>query len=179
MNPKALFTAVGITLALAACAGTGMKTYEAPQVPDAVKAPSDERVALWTKGSGDLTYECRAKKDMAGQFEWGVVGPVASLRSADGAVVGKYYAGPTWEANDGSKVSGKQVGVAPNGAANIPLQLVKADPAMGNGAMQGVTHIQRISTRGGIAPTDACGTANVGMRMPVKYEADYLFYKKS
>ena len=33
--------------------------------------------------------------------------------SSDRKTVGKYYAGPTWEAADGSKVTGKQVAVAP------------------------------------------------------------------
>ena len=50
---------------------------------------------------------------------------------------------------------------------------------MGAGVMQGVTHIQRVNTRGGIAPTDACGMANTGARNAVKYEVDYVFYKKA
>jgi hypothetical protein len=91
-------------------------------------------------------------------------------------VVGKYYAGPTWEANDGSKVTGKQLAVAPGGAGNIPLQLVKADPAMGTGAMQGVAYIQRLNTQGGVAPSTPCDTAAKGQRQQVAYAADYVFY---
>ena len=93
---------------------------------------------------------------MAGQFEWAFVGPVATLYDADQKMVGKYYGGPTWEAADGSKVTGKQVGMAPGGMGNIPLQLVKADPAMGSGAMQGVAYIQRLNTQGGAAPATGC-----------------------
>ncbi|HNN17486.1 MAG TPA: DUF3455 domain-containing protein, partial [Giesbergeria sp.] len=48
--------------------------------------------------------------------------------------------------------------------ANIPLQLVKANPAMGMGAMQGVTYIQRVATVGGIAPKAACAQANEGAK---------------
>ena len=70
---------------------------------------------------------------MADQFEWAFVAPVATLKSGD-KVVGKYYGGPTWEATDGSKVTGKQVAVAPAAAGAIPLQLVKANPAEGTGA---------------------------------------------
>jgi len=34
---------------------------------------------------------------------------------------------------DGSKLTATQVAVAPNGTGNIPLQLVKANPAMSGG----------------------------------------------
>ena len=44
----------------------------------------------------------------------------------------------------------------PASAGNIPLQLVKANPATGNGAMTGVTFIQRVATKGGVAPATAC-----------------------
>ena len=88
------------------------------------------------------------------------------------------YGGPTWESNDGSKVTGKQLALSPsNNAASIPLQLVQANPATGNGAMTGVTYIQRLNTKGGIAPMDACTADNVGAKKTVKYEADYVFFK--
>ena len=45
--------------------------------------------------------------------------------------------------------------VAPAAAGSIPLQLVKANPAMGSGMALGVSHIQRVATRGGVAPA-AC-----------------------
>jgi hypothetical protein len=59
------------------------------------------------------------------------------------------------------------------------LQLVQAAPSMGMGAMSGITFIQRMNTKGGIAPADACGAANAGTKKTVKYEADYLFFKAS
>ena len=62
---------------------------------------------------------------------------------------------------DGSKVTGKQVAVAPAAAGNIPMQLVKTEPAMGNGAMTGITYIQRVNTKGGVAP---CRPVHVGRR---------------
>ena len=62
---------------------------------------------------------------------------------------------------------------------NIPLQLVKANPAMGMGAMSGVTYTQRVATKGGVAPAMACGSTNVGAKQIVQYQADYIFYKAS
>ena len=100
-----------------------------------VRAPAGHRIAMDTWGVGEITYECREKKDAVGQFEWAFVAPVATLYDGQKKVVGKYYGGPTWESNDGSKVTGKQVAVAPAPAPwSIPLQLVKAEPAMFAGA---------------------------------------------
>src|SRR5574343_1228052 len=111
--------------------------FNQAQLPAAVQVPAGNRVAMETVGSGQITYECRAKKDMAGQFEWVFVGPDAKLMDRAGKVAGRYYGPPTtWESTDGSKITGKQVAVAPGGTGNIPMQLVQANPAMGMGAMQ-------------------------------------------
>lgn len=152
------------------------KVVDNNSLPEAVRVPAGQKQTMATVGAGEITYECRAKKDMAGAFEWAFAGPVATL-SMDGKAVGKYYGGPTWEANDGSKVTGKQVAVAPGGAGNIALQLVKADPAMGQGAMQGVSYIQRLNTMGGVAPTTVCDAGTAGTRTQVSYRADYVFYR--
>ncbi len=168
-----------VAFTLAACAAQPMMMtpmVDNTTLPEAVRAPAGTMQKMFTVGSGELSYECREKKDMAGMFEWGVVGPVATLKTKSGEVVGKYYAGPTWESIDGSKVTGKQLAVAPNGPGNIPLQLVKADPAMGAGAMQGISHIQRLQTVGGVAPTTACAMTNKSERKSVAYQADYVFY---
>ena len=168
-------------LALTACAGPGM--MPAPQfaqdaLPDAVKVPAGHQVAMETVGVGEITYECRAKATMAGEYEWVFVGPAAALNDRSGRMVGKYFGPPaTWESNDGSKVTATQLAVAPAGAGNIPLQLVRANPAMGTGAMSGVTHIQRVATQGGVAPAMACNATGTGQRQTVRYQADYIFWK--
>ena len=112
-----------------------------------------------------------------GVHEWVFVGPDATLQDASGKTVGKYYGGPTWEHADGSKITGKQLAVAPAAAGNIPYQLVQASPAMGSGAFTGVTYIQRVNTMGGVAPEAPCDAAAVKNKSTVKYSADYVFYK--
>lgn len=164
------------TVLLSACASAPMFNQQA--LPAAVQVPSGNKVAMETVGAGDITYECKAKKDAAGQFEWTFVGPDAVLSDRSGMTVGKYFGPPaTWQNNDGSKVTATQVAVAPAGAGNIPSQLVKANPAMGSGAMTGVTYIQRVATKGGVAPTSACSATNMGAKETVKYQADYIFWK--
>ncbi|HEY0817745.1 MAG TPA: DUF3455 domain-containing protein [Rhizobacter sp.] len=177
MSMKKPLSLAGLALVMSACSTTPTpKMVDNMALPEAVRAPAGSKQTMWTVGRGELTYECREKKDVAGQFEWVFVGPVATLYGPGDKVVGKYYGGPTWESNDGSKVTGKQVAVAPGGAGNIPLQLVKADPAMGAGAMQGVAYIQRLNTQGGVAPSAACTAAAKGQRQQVAYAADYVFY---
>ena len=170
-------TMIAAAIALSACASAPMRMkIDNAALPEPVRVPAGQKVMMSTTGVGEITYECREKKDMAGAHEWAFVGPVATLYSGDKKAVGKYYAGPTWEANDGSKVTGKQVAVSPSSAGNIPMQLVKAEPAMGAGAMQGVTYIQRLNTKGGVAPAMACDAPAKGKKQVVAYEADYVFY---
>ncbi|MBC7499885.1 MAG: DUF3455 domain-containing protein [Herminiimonas sp.] len=173
---------LALTALLGACSTMGTTAsapMAAPQVPAVVTVPAGNKVAMTAVGMGDLTYECRAKADTAGAFEWVFVGPNAMLYDMNKNAVGKYYGGPTWESMDGSKVTGKQLAVSPGDAGAIPLQLVQANPAMGTGAMAGVTYIQRVKTVGGVAPADACTAASVGTKKLVKYQADYVFYKAS
>jgi hypothetical protein len=167
--------AAALTLAFSSLlpAAAGANTMD---VPEAVRPPAGHKQSLHTVGVGETTYECRAKAG-SNAHEWAFVAPVATLADRAGKQVGKYYGGPTWEAADGSKVTGKQVAIAPAAQGSIPLQLVKAEPAMGSGAMTGVTYIQRLNTKGGVAPAQACVAGSAGKRVQVKYEADYVFYR--
>ena len=165
-------------LGLAACAGMGGAMFTQDNLPDVVKVPAGHRVAMEAMAAGDITYECRAKAGAVGQHEWFFVGPDAGLKNRSGQVVGKYYGPPaTWDLNDGSKVTGAQVAVAPAAGGSIPLQLVKANPASPAGHWQGVRYIQRLATVGGVAPLSPCTPSLLGQREVVKYRADYIFWK--
>jgi Protein of unknown function (DUF3455) len=152
--------------------------YSQANLPAAVQVPAGHKVAMETVGAGDITYQCNPKKDMAGQFEWVFVGPDAKLNDRSGKQVGKYYGPPaTWESMDGSKITGMQVAVSPSSAGNIPLQLVKANPAMGAGAMTGVSYIQRVATAGGVAPAMACDAGSADSKQIVRYRLTTFFTK--
>ena len=167
------------TALLTACGSMSMSPpYSQAALPASVQVPAGHAVAWETVGVGSITYQCDAKRDMANQFEWRFVGPDAKLNDRQGKQVGKYYGPPaTWESMDGSKLTGVQVAISPSNAGNIPLQLVKANPAMGNGNMNGVSYIQRVATQGGVAPMISCDMGAVGRRQVVNYQADYIFYK--
>lgn len=179
-------TALGALAVLAAC-GTApqkMAMYSQDNLPDAIKVPAGNRVALETVGVGEITYECREKAAtagapaMPGQMEWAFVGPKAVLNDRSGKQVGTYYGPPaTWEASDGSKITATQLAVAPSGTGNLPYQLVKANPASGPGLMKDVTYIQRVALKGGVAPATECNAAAKGKKEIVRYQADYIFWK--
>ncbi len=42
--------------------------------------------------------------------------------------------------------------------------------------MNGVSYIQRLAVKGGVAPSSECSTANKGKQEMVKYQADYIFW---
>ncbi len=173
-------SAISAIALLAACGSTmPMKPmFDQSSLPASIQVPAGNKVALETVGVGEITYECRDKANAPGMTEWVFVGPNAALNDRNGKQVGKYYGPPaTWEAMDGSKLTAVQLAVAPAGAGNIPLQLVKGNPAMGNGLMTGVTHIQRVAIKGGVAPASECSVAKKGTKEIVKYQADYIFWK--
>ena len=113
----AALPAMACAALLAACAGMPVP-FSQDGLPDAVRVPAGHRVAMETVGSGEITYECKAKANAPAEFEWAFVGPQAALKSRMGTTVGKYYGPPaTWESADGSKITGAQLAVAPAGAS--------------------------------------------------------------
>ncbi|MEO8938328.1 MAG: DUF3455 domain-containing protein [Burkholderiaceae bacterium] len=176
-------TIVTFASALAACsamnlAGPGAIVTKSADVPAAIAAPSGARLALTLKGAGLQNYECRAKAE-AGGYGWVFVAPEAVLRDKADAIVGKHYAGPTWEYGDGSKVSGKVIADVPAPqAGSIPWLLLQGTSASRSGTLDGVIYIQRTNTSGGIAPSDSCTSSTIGMKKATRYTADYLFYKR-
>ena len=95
--------AAALAATLSACASAPpMPMYSQAALPDAVKVPAGHAVAMETVGVGEITYECKAKAAMAGEFEWVFVGPKAVLNDRSGKMVGSYYGPPaTWQAADG------------------------------------------------------------------------------
>ena len=79
------------------------------QMPAAIAAP-DATPIVTLHAAGAQIYQCKAGSD--GKLAWAFREPIAAL-IADGQTVGRHYAGPTWEHNDGSAVTGKVVAHAP------------------------------------------------------------------
>jgi len=67
-----------------------------------------------------------------------------------------------------------------NSIACLLLQTVGSQPGpTGGNILSKTTFIQRLNTKGGLAPNAGCaGTADVGNQVLVPYTADYFFYAK-
>ena len=176
MNVKRLISHASVTLAAMMFVGVPV-AYAQADLPENIRVPDGHKMAMTTVGVGEITYECKEKANAPGQMEWFFVGPKAQLNDTNGKQVGTYFGPPaTWQALDGSKVTGTQLAVAPAGAGNLPYQLVKANPAEGKGAMSGVSYIQRVALKGGVTPSSECSAVNKGQRQVVPYQADYIFW---
>jgi hypothetical protein len=169
-------TTVLLALLVTACAGPLRPTSTAT-VPDALRPGANESLALIVPAKGVQIYECRARKEPAGGYEWAFVAPEADLFDARGTRIGRHYAGPHWESTDGSKILGtvKQRVDAPAAGA-IPWLLLAAKSVGPEGAFSKVTSIQRVNTVGGTAPQAGCSQAAAGTPARVGYTADYYFF---
>ena len=164
-------------LALAVSAGASAQNpVPATNVPDNLKASANERVAFVVAAKGFQVYECRKTKDQVDTYEWALVGPEAELFDAGGTKVGKHYAGPHWEAPDGSRIIGvvKARADAPRNGA-IPWLLLAAKSVGGEGTFSRITAVQRLNTSGGVPPDSGCTQTAAGSIVRVPYTADYYF----
>jgi hypothetical protein len=150
-----------LAILAAGCAGT-------VQVPDRLKPAGNESLSMIVPAKGDQIYECRDSK-------WVFVAPEADLFDGAGKKIGKHYAGPHWESLDGSKIAGavKERADAPAAGA-IPWLLLSAKSVGPEGEFSKVTSIQRVATKGGVAPEGDCFRAGTRARVP--YTADYYFF---
>ncbi|HET6828339.1 MAG TPA: DUF3455 domain-containing protein [Ramlibacter sp.] len=157
-----------VTLMLAGCA---------TQVPPHLQ-PAGERALFTLHAIGVQIYECRVKAGAPGEHEWAFVAPEADLFDRSGRRVGRHYAGPHWEAADGSKVlaSMRARADAPS-PDTIPWLLLSAKAAGSpEGAFSRVTSIQRLNTVSGAAPKSGCTQATAGTQARVFYTADYVLF---
>lgn len=164
LRSAALFAAASTVLWLSATA---------QQVPQALQPPPNEELLFEVHAKGDQIYICKSE---AAQFSWTLKAPDAQLFDKDGKPFGKHFEGPSWEANDGSRVAGKAVANAPSPVDSIPWLLVKIVSHDGKGVLSRAHTVQRLNTKGGKAPPSGCDASHVGEEFRVPYSADYFFY---
>jgi hypothetical protein len=148
-----------------------------PRVPGEIAVPEGNQKYLTAHAVGVQIYSCNAT---ATGFGWGLVAPRANLYD-HGRLVATHFAGPTWQAKDGSTVVGqrvKAVNVDPTAIDWLLLSAVSTAPGPHGDRLASTTFIQRIATAGGLAPAAAnCHAGTVGATAEVPYTADYVFWK--
>ncbi len=137
------------TLATAAGSGTDHPAADLGTC-DSLSVPAGSQLAFRAYAQGVQVYRWDGTN-------WSLVGPSATLfADAEGnGAVGTHCTGPTWESTSGSTLVGAiSKRCTPNPDA-IPWLLLRAVSSEGPGVFQGVTHIQRVNTVAGKAPTEA------------------------
>jgi Protein of unknown function (DUF3455) len=175
-----LWFAMIASLTIMAAFSSAGAQVRSQKIPDALNVPDAGVLVLKARGEGVQIYQCKATSDAAGAFEWVFEAPEADLVNDSGQRIGKHYGGPTWEANDGSKVIGQlQQHVDASGPSAIPWLLLKAKSTPGTGIFKDVSYIQRLDTEGGRAPSSGCDSQNAGAEARIHYAANYYFYRSS
>jgi hypothetical protein len=154
-------------------AGAGAKP---PPVPEAIAVPAGQKVVLDVAGNGVQIYDCKPSPSDPSALVWVFREPAAVLSDRGHREVGIHFRGPTFESFDGSSVLGTLDGSAPAphpGA--IPWLRLRTVSTQGDGVLAGVDFIQRLETRGGVAPAGACDPAG-DATVAVPYRARYVFY---
>jgi hypothetical protein len=159
---------------------TGPVRYMLPcpsAVPEAIDPPANVTLELAFPATGVQVYACSAPKPGEAPA-WALEGPHAVL-NAGRDVAAIHFAGPTWQALDGSSVKGAKLAAAdaPKDSA-VPWLLLSATPS-GAGAFEKITHVQRLDTDGGKAPSDGCDAKHLGAKVLVPYRSNYFFYRSA
>jgi hypothetical protein len=135
--------------------------------------PDGATVVASLAASGVQIYVC--KRDASNQLAWVFKAPQADLYDASGKLAVKHGAGPSWQAADGSKITGKVLQHAdnPDDPRAIPMLLLQTADAGGPGLLSTVHYVQRLATHGGAAPPAPCTQEGQEGRSP--YTAQYVF----
>jgi hypothetical protein len=173
---KLLLTALAALAAALPLAGVATAAPSAPDVPGTLAVPEGNKPYLVGHAVGVQIYGCNGTS-------WALIAPRADLYADNGKFIASHFAGPSWQAKDGSKVVGRRaadpVTVDPTAIPWLLIEPTSVTAGLDGDRLAGTTYIQRIATTGGLPPaTSECGPANAGEQREVPYTADYVFWKK-
>jgi Protein of unknown function (DUF3455) len=158
-------------VSLVALLAAGCASAPFVPTPSVLEPPSTATALMVVPARGVQIYECRVQKSGA---EWTFVAPEAELFDSKGRQIGSHGAGPNWQASDGSRIVGTvQARADAPSAGAIPWLLLSSKSSGPLGSFSPVTHVQRVNTVGGMAPSGPC---TPGAKARVAYTADYVFF---
>ena len=170
------------TILAGAILGTVIMTQSAfAQAPALADLPAAikpaEGLAVYRSAHAICAQIYTCGKNDAGAWTWIFKAPEAVLVDPQEKLLGKHYAGPSWEGLDGGKVVGAAKASAPSPDNSIPWLLLDIKSREGNGEFTQAKAILRVATQGGVAPTTGCDQAHAGSEQRVHYTAIYQFLK--
>src|SRR6185503_5566889 len=188
---KNCFALLGLSLMCALPQAAQAQTVTPPIVPPGLEV--EGQPFLLGHATGFQNYECQPV-DALGRVDWTLFTPQATLFNDQNEQIITHFNSPnpdearvvraTWQDSvDTSMVWARAVASAtvdPN--ANPWVKLVKVGSRVGptgGNTLSDTTFVQRVNTRGGLAPSTGCDhLPDVGKKAFMPYTADYFFYKK-
>ena len=194
MKTLTLAAALSLPLSIAVPAFAAADHVTPPPVPGDLNVPAGKKAFLIGHAYGTQNYVCLPS---ATGVAWTLFGPQATLFEADGDQVITHFLSPnpdengtpraTWQhSKDSSSVWAVATAiytqpdyVAPGA---IPWLLLEVrgrqyGPQWGDRLLS-ATHIHRVNTAGGIAPSTGCAVAaDIGKKALMPYTTDYVFYR--
>ena len=135
--------------------------------------PAHAGSALELQAKGVQIYTCGVDGPAPA---WRLRAPDATLFDARGQVAGRHFAGPSWQAGDGSIVVGEVVASGTGAPGAVPWLVLRAKSHSGNGVFAGIGYVVRSRTAGGDAPAAGCDRDHAGAEARVDYTASYTFF---
>ena len=177
--------AVAASSALAGCGGhlpslMGLQTNQLG-LPEVIRVPAGHQIVLQAHGSGELLYTCQAIKRAPFEYAWLLQASSMRLQDSTGRFM-NYYPGTRsrWVHGDGSELVARSSVEAAADNVNLPQQRAMVDATSTTGAtgvLGKVTHVQTLRSVGGVVTTKPCIAGNLGMRVSVPLESDYVFWQ--
>jgi hypothetical protein len=183
MSPNIRFDRLLVAAAVAVVAAMSLaQAVDAgptpPAVPATIAVEAGHKPFLALDAQGVQIYGCNA---VGASHRWSLVAPRADLFDQNGNLAVKHFAGPSWQAKDGSLVRAaleRRVNLDPTAIDWFLLRVTDARSGEDGDRLVGTTFIQRIQTTGGLAPApESCNAGTVGAVAEVPYTAVYVFWK--
>ena len=168
----------GLVAAMAALSLVAQVAFAGPPSPTGVPGQiqpdtASNKVFLIGHGVGVQIYTCDGSV-------WSSAVPRANLYDDNGKLIIHHFAGPSWQAKDGSTAVGTPLKAVTPDTSAIPWVLLSTTttPGPDGDRLVDTTFIQRLDTIGGHTPPAAdCNAATAGTVVEVPYTAEYVFWK--
>lgn len=138
-----------------------------------IKVPSDREPVLQLAARGVQIFRCEKH---GAEMVWIFRQPEADLIDAGGKPVGRHGASFSFEHADGSRLLSTVAAYDAAPKATDLRWLLFTTRSFGKGAFEGVTHVQRVNTEGGMPPP-RCEASQLGQVLRVDFRADFVFYR--
>jgi len=184
---------LGLSLICALPQAARAQTVTPPAVPPGLEVETPNQAFLLGHAFGTQNYECQPVPSL-GRVAWTLFTPQATLFNEQNEQVITHFNSPnpdearvvraTWQDSaDTSMVWARAVATATVDPDAIPwVKLVRVGARVGptgGTTLSDTTFVQRVHTRGGLAPSTGCDQLpDAGKKAFVPYTADYFFYKK-